>query len=338
MNVKINDTDKNHSLGAVISAVVSNRQTELEWTAGYPTGQGERIGSDGGFLLKGESAISLMEGVFSAAQVAPLCRIAEIPPTVKEYSVIGIDEKGRADGQRLGGIVAKWRDEAENVNQSKTKFRVLNQNLRSIAAFIQVTSELAEDVLFIENELMPVVEEEFAFQLDRSIIRGDGVGKPRGAIDAPGTVVVPKENGQGAATLNAENVKKMYARLMPKSYRRAVWVVHKDVLPLLFSLRGITVSEGTDGMSMLGLPIVVSEHCSVPGIAGDIILFDGSGYRIFRRPSPSFEKSIHVRYFSDEQILRFVLRVDGAPFRLSPVEPLTGGLPMSEVVVLADRV
>jgi hypothetical protein len=49
------------------------------------------------------------------------------------------------------------------------------------------------------------------------------------------------------------------------------------------------------------------------------------------------DTSIHVRFNYDEQVFRFVVRVDGQPILNSPITPANGTNTLSPFVALATR-
>jgi HK97 family phage major capsid protein len=331
-------------VGAVVQAGVwgansSQNDTRLVYQAGFPTGQGERNAADGGYLLDGQLAISLMEQIYGASMLAPLCRTTNLPMNFSSLKVAMIDETGRANGARNGGMQAFWRSEADAIDSTKLKFKQNYMHLQSLSVITQLTDELREDVPGVDEEIGRMAAEEFGFALDSCIVRGTGAGQPKGFLGAPGTIVVPKESGQAAATIVAANVKKMYARMVPAGYRRCVWLAHKDCLPQLMSFTdpSLEVRVNGDQLTLLGRPLLVSEHASALGTEGDLTLCDPLGYRIVRRATAKAVDSIHVKFNAQESLLRFTLRLNGQPIRTTPVTTLNSSETVSEFVVLATR-
>ena len=133
-------------------------------------------------------------------------------------------------------------------------------------------------------------------------------------------------------SLLAENVIKMYSRLLPGSDRSACWLINKNVLPQLFTM---SLAVGTGGVplympansmagqpfqTLFGLPVIAIEQAATLGTVGDIILADlTNGYILAEKGGIKSDMSIHVRFIYDESVFRFVLRIDGA----APSAPLT---------------
>ena len=85
-----------------------------------------------------------------------------------------------------------------------------------------------------------------------------------------------------------------------------------------------------------GRPVVTVEQCPVVGTAGDLILADLDHYVIVDGGMKS-AMSLHVRFDTDQALLRFVMRVDGKPSFATPITPYNGSLTRSPFVCLGGR-
>ncbi len=313
---------------------------------GYPTGHGERLGSDGGFLVSLDRSVELADSMYSLTRIAPLARTVEVGAGRNGLSVTHIDETSRVNGSRYGNVLAYWRGEADDLIASKIKFRNTEMKLEKITALLYATDELLEDAEALDSFVNDVVPEELAFRIDDAMIRGSGNGQPLGILEASDLLVsVPKETGQAAATINAENIKKMYARMWPSSLPNAVWLVNQDTLPQLWSLRdaGLTFPQvqtslrETPPMTMLGRPVLPIEQAETLGTVGDIMFTDWRQYRVIRKGNTKIDSSIHVRYVQQETAFRFTIRINGQPIRQKALTPFRGANTISPFVVLATR-
>jgi len=187
--------------------------------------------------------------------------------------------------------------------------------------------------------------EQFAAQMLKERIRGTGVGEYQGVLNAPGTVSVSKETGQGAATILKENIDKMRARCW--GYGKAVWIANYDTLPQLRSLvqavgvAGVPVPyfvTDTSGNAYLdGRPLIFSEFPSTLGTVGDLILANWSEYlEGIYQPMQSAE-SMHVRFINHERTFKFWTRNAGQFWWKSALTPQNGTNTLSPVVTLATR-
>ena len=89
--------------------------------------------------------------------------------------------------------------------------------------------------------------------------------------------------------------------------------------------------------TLLGRPIVVSEHMQPLGDVGDVLFADLLMYKTATRGGVNAAVSIHVRFDYGETAFRFDFRVDGQPWLSSPITPADGGDTLSPFVALAAR-
>ena len=93
----------------------------------------------------------------------------------------------------------------------------------------------------------------------------------------------------------------------------------------------------TPAGTLLGRPIVPTEYNETLGTAGDIMFADFSQYLFGSKGSMESASSIHVRFIYDEQVFRFVWRVDGQPIPASAITPFKGTKTQSPFIVLQTR-
>ena len=79
------------------------------------------------------------------------------------------------------------------------------------------------------------------------------------------------------------------------------------------------------------------EQCSAAGDLGDIILLDPTQYLLIDKGGINAASSIHVRFLYDENVFRFIYRVDGQPIWNKPLTPYKGSATVSPFVTLAKR-
>jgi HK97 family phage major capsid protein len=347
-----NARPKFDSLGQFFAAVKlaavepSLADRRLQWVAGAPSGQGERNAADGGYLIGTDMSSEIMEGMYKLTRIAPMCRPLEIGPDANGATVTHIDETSRANGSRYGNVLAYWRGEADTLQLRTIKFRQEEQRLEKITCLFYATDEMLEDSVALTSFINDAAPEELAFRLDDSLIRGTGAGMPKGVLNCADLLVtVLKESGQAAATINAENIKKMYARMWPSSLGSAVWLCNQDCLPQLWSLRDtggtfpqmMPSLQEVPPMTILGRPVYPVEQCETVGTKGDLILSDWRQYRLIRKGGVKSDSSIHVRYLQQETAFRFTLRVNGQPVRQKALTPYKGTATISPFVVLETR-
>ncbi|MFG2269130.1 phage major capsid protein [Streptomyces chartreusis] len=309
------------------------------------------IPSDGGFLIPESLRSELLRVSLETSVVRPRARV--IPMETLRVPFPAIDSTTNVNSV-YGGIVGYWTEEGGQLTESQARFGRVTLEARKLTGFAKVPSELMQDSLvsfsaFI-NQLFP---EALSFFEDTAFLTGDGVAKPLGVLNANCAVPVTRAD---ANLVQFEDIVNMYARMLPQSLSRAVWVVSNNVLPQLLQMRivqqnvagtenvgaaspGLWLNGGqaigSPPMTLMGLPIVVSEKVPALGGAGDISLIDFGFYLIGDRQAMQARQS-EERYFeTDEIAFRIIERVDGRPWLQSAITPANGGATLSPIVKLA---
>jgi len=84
-------------------------------------------------------------------------------------------------------------------------------------------------------------------------------------------------------------------------------------------------------------PVLEVEYASTVGTVGDIILAALSQMQFIDKGGVQSAASIHVRFLYDEQVFRFIYRVDGKPLWHNTLTPYQGNNTVSPFVTLASR-
>lgn len=309
------------------------------------SGMNETVNTEGGFMVSQDVSTTLLERATVESQVWSRTSMQPIGPGSNGLKLPYVDESSRATGSRWGGVRAYWLDEAEQKTASKPALGRLEMVLKKLAGLCYVTDELLEDATALESFITRAFTEEFAFVLDDAVIRGTGVGQPLGILNSGARVTVAKESAQTAATINATNVIKMWARLSSRSRANAVWLINADIAASLMTMQdtiGNNLYMPPGGLSaapfatLMGKPVIDIEHAETLGTEGDIMLVDLSQYIRIQRDIQK-ASSMHVRFIYDETVFRFVQRVDGQPAWKTPITPYKGTVTRSPFVTLATR-
>lgn len=314
-----------------------------------PTGLGETIDADGGYLVPKQMATELLRRAYQMGAI--LSRVRRLPITVGNgIKINAVNETSRATGSRWGGIRAYWKEEAGAATASAPKFRVMDLGLNKLIGLCYATDELLADAQALGSVLQEGFAEEFTFQTEDAIINGNGAGMPDGILVGAGTVSVAKETGQALTTLVAKNVMNMRSRLWAKSRPNSVWLINQDVEPQLHQMTlavgtgGVPVYLPASGLSedgfdrLYGRPVIPVEYCATLGTKGDVILVDLSQYLLIDKGGVETAQSLHVRFLNDEITYRWIYRVDGQPIWNAALTPFKGTAnTVSPYVVLADR-
>jgi HK97 family phage major capsid protein len=322
-------------LMAVKTAATSHGQI-MDARLKAPTGLSEGIPADGGFLVQTDFASGLLEKTFASSDI--INRVFRMPLSsgANSIKIPAVADSSRADGYRSGGIQAYWMNEAGTKTPSYPSFKQVALELKKLIGYTTCTDELLEDASALEAWIGRAFASEFDFKIADAIINGDGAGKPLGILNAPCLVTVTAETGQGAATIVAENIIKMWASRFGPNSGSYVWLINQNIEPQLYTMAlsvgsgGVAVYMPAGGLSgaaygtLFGKPVIPCEQCATLGTAGDIILADLSQYVMIDKGGMKSASSIHVHFTTDETSFRFVYRCDGQPMWANKLTPYKG--------------
>jgi HK97 family phage major capsid protein len=306
---------------------------------------GSQVPSDGGFLIPEVLRAELMRVALESAVVRPRARVVPMDSLRVPFPMI---DSSTDVGSVFGGVTAYWTQEGASLNIVSPSFGRVVLDAKKLTIYTEVPNELIQDsAISIEpliNELMP---EALSFYEDDGFINGNGAGVPLGFINADAAVQVAKVVGQTAASILWENIVGCYARMIPSSLGRAVWVCSIDTFPELATMAlsvgtggsAIWINNGTVGppMTILGRPVLFTEKTPALGLAGDVNFVDLGYYLVGDRMAMSVARSDDYRFGNDVVALRVIERVDGRPWISSSIVPRNGGPSLSPFVKISVR-
>ena len=308
------------------------------------SGMNESNPSDGGFLVQQDFVKTLLKRTYETGILASKVRKIPISSNSNGLKINSIEEDSRATGSRWGGVQTFWQSEADEMTASKPKFKQMELSLKKLTGLCYATDELLQDTSALESVINEAFAEEFGFKIDDAILNGTGSGQPLGVLNSPALVTVAREKDQ-TAKITTENLIKMWNRMWARSRANSVWYINQELEPFLYTLmigdKPVYIPAG--GLSekpygtLFGRPVVPLEQCNGAGEVGDIILADVSQYLLIDKGGINQASSIHVRFLYDEQIFRFIYRVDGQPIWSKPLTPYKGSSSVSPYVTLAKR-
>lgn len=312
-------------------------------------GASEGIPSDGGFLVQPNFSDEIFMLEHSQSEIVSRVRKFPVGPNNNGMTINAVDETSRATGSRWGGVRAYWDAEGDSATASKPTFRQMQLKLSKVRALMYATDELLEDTTQLAAVARQAVNEEITWAVENTIMRGTGAGQPEGIIGHASVVSVAKETGQAAATIVADNIIKMWARMWSRSRMSAAWFINQDIEPQLYKLNlpvgtgGELVYMPPGGLSaspygsIFGRPVIPVEYASTLGTVGDIILADLSQYLMIDKGGVEEASSMHVQFLTGEQTFRWTYRVDGQPGWSSALTPANGSNTQSPFITLATR-
>ncbi len=321
----------------LLKALKGNRDPRLK---SLHTGEG----GSGGFLLPEQFEQILIDGAIENEIVRPRARVYGLGKgkgnslKIPAYA----DDDHNASG--IFGVEAKWTGEEAQKDETDPKFRALEMKVNKLVCFTKSSDELLEDSgIPLTDTIGRAFIESIGFYSDLAYLRGTGSGQPLGVLNSNALITVDGETDQDASTIVYENIVNMFAKLMPASFKTAVWVASISTIPQLLKLgikigtAGVLVNvlkEESGRFFMLGKEILFTEKVPALGSAGCIGLYDFSKYAILMKQAIKLESSIHPDFRTDKTNWRSILRVDGQPILNSELTCLDGTTTVSPFVTL----
>jgi HK97 family phage major capsid protein len=307
-----------------------------------------KVPDSGGFLVPEEYRPQLLmlgleeSIVLPRATVVPMNSQTLILPTVDATSNVS---------SVFGGVVVYRTEEGEEFVESQAKFGRVKLDVTKQTALAYLTNELIrESAPAVSSILGQMIPQAMAYQADLDFLSGSGAGEPLGALATgnPALLAVSGESGQTADTIVWQNVLRAYARQLPQSIGRTVWIASPDTFVELATMAlevgtggsAVWITDGTGSpvLTLLGRPVIMSEKTpGVLGDKGDLSLVDFTYYLIGVRDNLMVDTSDHVKFTSDQTTIRAIARNDGRPWLNSAITPHNGGPTLSPFVTLAAR-
>jgi HK97 family phage major capsid protein len=324
-----------------MAGLKSGGSLDQRFAAAPSTFSGEGVGTDGGFLVPPLFA----KDVFTLSQtddsLLPYTDNIEIESNSMAFP------KDETTPWGTDGVRAYWQSEAGSATVTKAKMGLAELRMRKLMALVPVTDELLQDATALGGYLPGKMADSIRWKTNEAFFFGTGAGLPQGAFSSAAVVTVPKDAGQATLTLSALNLANMIARLPAGSYPRAVWMMNNDVLPSLFTMTlgnypiYIPASEGAKFNpygTLLGRPIMVTQHAKSFTNQGDVMLADWKYYRtITKADGIQMATSLHLYFDADATAFRATFRVDGQSKIAASITPANGSKNLSPFVQLAAR-
>lgn len=305
------------------------------------------VGEEGGFLVPEEFRSELLRMSLETSIVRPRARV--IPMSSATLRFPSIDDTSHVSSV-FGGIQVFRTPEGGEITETEGKFSSVKLEASKQTALARVPNELIADAPAFGAFIDQTFPEAIAFYEDADFLTGNGSGVPLGALAAANSAIieVAARAGQSADTIVWENIIDMYARMLPSSIGRAVWIASQDTFTELATM-ALAVGTGgsaiwlTDGratpvLTLLGRPVIMSEKTpGVLGDKGDLSFVDLGMYLIGDRQRMMIDSSIHESFANDKTTYRVIQRNDGRPWVQSAVTPKNGGPTLSPFVQLGER-
>jgi len=320
------------SFGDFLKCVATNDVQRLRAVYKSAKALDETTGASGGFLvptqfeerIRAVGAPMLFDQLVAAGRGPLMLRTnaAELALPVLEQ-----DQAPNVESSALvGGVRLVWREQSADVAESEPRFEQRIFRPHAADAYVAASTELISDApQALEDTLVTLFGRAYAVLKARTLLRGTGVGQPRGIVGHPATISVARSTTGTQVERDTDTVLAMIQRLLPGS-ATAVWIAHPFWRARLMATRlSETLLYTVNGQSLVygdtlaGIPIAYSEHLPAVTGAGSLILADLSYYAMVERAGFSVAFSEHVRFLKRQSVWLFGVRIDGAPLINAPL-------------------
>lgn len=292
----------------------------------YRSEQRMDTGATGGFAVPKQFLPLLKTVKPEEALVRPRANVipAGDPPDA-EISFPALDQEPTGAGANqvyAGVVIAKV---AEGGVKPTTGFNLREITLRphEIAAIIPFTDKLLRNWKAASAWASTLLRQASAAFEDHQFLTGNGVGGPKGIIDAASTYVVERAVSLQIALAD---IKAMYVRFKGNE-SKARWVVSPSAFAELLDMTGdgggatnvIAVDRSTGTVSIYGIPVVRHERMRALGSKGDIGLFDFSEYVIKDGSGPILEVGYMTgQWEANKKSIKITSNFDGKSWLTKP--------------------
>lgn len=302
---------------------------KLERVRSFQNSFGSEDPGAGGFLIPEEMRSQLLELeiedtlVRSRATVIPMSTLRVPIPTVDDTSHVS---------SVFGGVTFYWAEESSALPESQATFGKVVLDAKKLVGFFKVPNELLADAPAFGAWFDTRIPQGLAFSEDIAFLTETGAGTPQGVIGSPGYIQATRAVSDEVAWSDLVG---MYARMLPQSQNKAVWIASLDTFPqiaqLTLSTPGIwmggynaTPAADAPPVTIMGRPVYFTEKVPKLGSVGDISLVDMSYYLIGDRQSVAVSASEHYAFGNDQTAYRIIERVDGRPWLQTALTPHNG--------------
>lgn len=326
-----NKGDPNKTFGKFLLAVATKNFKVLEemgstfnaWDEGVgkKAAMSTQTGVNGGYVVPTEFYDKLMSLV--AEKSIARKRANVITMTARSCQIPTLDvatAPSAGDTAFLGGVVARWTEEAGALNETEPSLKQLELTNYELSGYSKVSNTLlADSAIGLESFLYNLFSNAISWYEDYAFLRGNGVAKPTGYQAWDGLIAATRTTSN---LVKLDDIANMYGRLLPGGDESSItWVIHPTVLAQLIKMTGgdqvIFLGNDLNGkpkMKILNYDIVISEKVPALGTANDFCLIDWSKYIIGDRKQVEIAFSEHVAFLNNQSVWRFVSRVAGMPW------------------------
>ena len=279
-------------------------------------------GGEGGFAVPPQFVSDLLMVQPEASIVRE--RATVIPAGDPPDAAITVPAFSQGANGVFGGVEVYWIGEGADKPETDGKLEEVTLQPKEVAAHTVVTDKLLRNWqaanTFISTLLRgaTISAEDFAF------IRGNGVAKPMGVLNAPGAINVVRSV---AGQINYIDTINLLAGLLPESKSRALYIANQSALPQISTMQDpaghyiFIQGDATKGIpaTLNGIPIKFTGKTPTLGVRGDLMLVDMAYYLIKDGSGPFIAASEHVLFRQNKTVIKVFWNVDGQGWVKNPL-------------------
>lgn len=280
--------------------------------------------NEGEIFILPEWSNELLRTMSGRSGIASRCR--QISLSTQLYRIRALVDKNHTSSVS-GGITVSRTPEGGTSTATTADFEFIELRPNKLTGLTYLTEEMLDDAAALASYLPGLFMEAFESQDEEDYLLGNGVGKPLGMLSSsnPSLVSVTRNT---ASTIKTEDILKMRARVYAPNWSNYVWIASQDIIPALgilsnannvLFLSSLQTNQPFD--TIMGRPVLYSDHVSTLGTGGDINLVDPTQYAVATKGGLTSQQSIHVRFLYGETAIRFVKRNDGQPLWRAALQP-----------------
>lgn len=280
-------------------------------------------GPRGGFAIPAQfmdvlMQVSPQEALFrSRARVLP----AGNPPDAKMSFPALDQDTAAAPDSVFGGVKMSWVGEGATKPATEFKLRLIELEPFEIAGTLEATDKMLRNWAASSSLIQKLFTDARISAEDTAFLKGDGVAKPLGVLNAGATL------GQTRAVANqvayADLVGMVSKVLMQGG--TPVWSISQSAMPQIMQIKDtlgnlIWQPNAREGVpqSLLGYPLFWNNRAPLLGTAGDVMLLNLGYYLIKDGSGPFFSASEHVKFVENKTVFKMFFNVDGQPWLKEP--------------------
>lgn len=300
-----------------------------EWSMG--------VGSEGGFAVPTQFKPDMLMIQPEASIVRE--RATVIPAGDPPDAAITVPAFSQGANGVFGGVEVYWIGEGDSKPETDGKLEEVTLAPKEVAAHTVVTDKLLRNWAAANTFISTLLRGAIVSAEDFAFIRGNGVAKPMGVLNAPGSMAVVRAVAGQIGYIDTVN---LLAGLLPESKSRAVYIPNQSALVQLATLTDpngnyiFIQGDATRGIpaTLNGIPVKFTGKTPTLGNRGDLMLVDMAYYLIKDGSGPFIAASEHVLFRQNKTVIKVFWNVDGQGWVKSPLLLEDGLTQVSPYVML----